>query len=262
MKNFSDFVDTIAKLRSPEGCPWDREQTTQSLLPYLLEEVFEVADSIIREDSKDLKEELGDLLLQIVLHSQIASESGLFTIEDVVKDINKKMISRHPHVFSDSTADTPNEVVTLWNEVKSKEKNYKLHKSHLDKVPINFPPLLRAYKLQKAASKAGFEWKDYKGPLDKIEEETDELKKAIQSGNNELIESEVGDLIFSCVNLARFFDIRSDAALTRTNTKFERRFRFIEDQLEKNGLNFEDLSLDELDEIWEKSKTTESDRME
>ncbi len=257
MEVFTEFVNTIARLRAPDGCPWDREQTANSLLPYLLEETAEVADSIIRNNSNDLREELGDLLLQIVIHSQIADEKGHFSISDVIRDVNNKMVSRHPHVFGELKADTSDQVLDIWDKVKSKEKKYHTHKSHLDKVPKNFPPLLTAYKYQKAASKVGFDWPDYKGSLAKIEEETAELKHAISIENRDEIESELGDLIFACVNLGRFFDIRPDVALTKTNNKFKRRFQFIEDILEKTGKKFDELSLEELDKIWDKAKESE-----
>ena len=253
MIEFEMLVQIIETLRSDNGCPWDKEQTHETLLPYLYEETNEVADTIINMNYSNLQDELGDLLLQILLHSQIARENGQFTIEDVIKNLSSKLIRRHPHVFSDEKANNSDEVLKLWDDIKKIENKGK-HKFLLDKVPYTFSPLLRAYKLQKEASKVGFDWEDFNGPISKIEEELKELKDAIKEGNKKEIENELGDLIFAIVNLGRFFNIRSEVALSKTNDKFKTRFNYIEEKVQNSNKDFKDFSLDELDEFWNEAK--------
>ncbi|OHD07180.1 MAG: nucleoside triphosphate pyrophosphohydrolase [Spirochaetes bacterium GWD1_27_9] len=260
MTEFEKLKEIVAKLRSPEGCPWDKEQTHKSLLPYLYEEANEVADTIIRKDTSHLREELGDLLLQIVLHSQIEAENNNFTIEDVIKDLSDKLVRRHPHVFGDEQAENSTEVVKLWEDIKKREKKH-THPSILDKIPYTFSPLLRCYKLQKEASKVGFDWEDYKGPLSKIHEETKELEEAIQNNNIDSIEHEIGDIIFALVNLGKFFGIRSDVALTKVNHRFSQRFKFVEQKVKESGKDFKDFTLDELDKFWDEAKQVLKDNV-
>lgn len=254
MKSFEDLVEIVRKLRAPDGCPWDREQTHKSLLPYLFEEANEVADTLIRKDSNHLREELGDLLLQILLHSQIESESGNYNISDVISDLAEKLVRRHPHVFGDQKADNAHEVLQIWDDVKKNEKKDKKFKYLLDKVPYNYSPLLRSYKLQKEASKVGFDWQDYRGPLEKINEELDELKEAINENKIDNIEHEIGDMIFALINLGRFFGIRSDVAVTKVNHRFKKRFDYVEDKVKESGKHFKDFTLEELDRFWDEAK--------
>ncbi|OHD38178.1 MAG: nucleoside triphosphate pyrophosphohydrolase [Spirochaetes bacterium GWF1_31_7] len=254
MKTFEDLKNIVIKLRSPEGCPWDRKQTHDSLLPFLFEESNEVADTIISKDYNHLKEELGDILLHILLHSKIAEENKNFTIDDVINDISEKLIRRHPHVFGEIKAETADEVNIIWENVKNEERKKTVALSILDKIPNTFHPLLRSYKLQKEASKVGFDWKDYLPVLDKVHEELEEIKEAIQSDNIENIEHELGDLLFSTVNLGRFFDVNSDVALTKCNKRFYERFRLVEKQVLQSGKSFNDFSLEELDLFWDKAK--------
>jgi tetrapyrrole methylase family protein / MazG family protein len=253
MTEFEKLKDIISRLRAKDGCPWDREQTHDSLLPYLFEEANEVADTIIRKDMTQLKEELGDLLLQIMLHSEIENEKNNFTVDQVIADLNAKLVRRHPHVFGNENAENPDEVIELWENVKKKEKKQPKD-SVLEKVPLNFPPLLRSFKLQKEASKVGFDWKDYNGPLEKVGEEIGELEEAIKNGNKSEIEHELGDIFFALVNLGKFFDIRSDVAVTRANHRFCRRFGHVEKRVKESGKEFKDFTLDELDEFWNEAK--------
>jgi tetrapyrrole methylase family protein / MazG family protein len=255
MKEFDDLKKTIDKLRSPEGCPWDNKQTHKSLLPYLYEESYEVGDSIIKGDKESLKEELGDLLLQIMLHSKITDENKEFDIKDVISLLNAKLIRRHPHVFGDGDAANADDVVKLWESIKKEEKKYKKHDSILDDVPNTFHPLLKSYKLQKKAAKVGFDWKDYKGVLDKIDEEIKELKEALSKDDNlEHIEHEIGDIMFALINLGKFLGIRPDAALSKANLRFMERFKYIEKRIKEAGKKFEDYDLKGLDELWNEAK--------
>lgn len=259
-KNFDELVAIMTRLRAPGGCPWDREQTYESLAPYLLEEAFESFDAI--QDAaagkpENLREELGDLLLQIIFHSQIAEERGDFTIEDVCAAITRKMILRHPHVFGDVKLDTANDVLNNWDELKRAEreitkKNEKAKDSILDDVPLAFPALIEANKLTKKAAKVGFDWEDAEQIFDKLDEETKELKSAIST--NENVEEEIGDLLFTVVNLARKFDVEPETALKKTNRKFRQRFKFIEAELKKRSVKLEEATLDEMDALWNKAK--------
>ena len=259
-KNFDELVAIMARLRAPGGCPWDREQTYESLAPYLLEEAFETFDAIqeaANGDTENLREELGDLLLQIIFHSQIGEERGDFTIEDVCAAISNKMILRHPHVFGDKKLDTANDVLNNWDDLKRAEREItkreeKPKDSILDDVPIAFPALIEANKLTKKAAKVKFDWENTEQIFDKLNEEVDELKLAIAEDKN--IEEEIGDLLFVVVNLARKLDVEPETALKKTNRKFRQRFKFIETELKKQAKTFEESNLDELDNLWNAAK--------
>jgi len=261
-KNFDELVAVMARLRAPGGCPWDREQTYESLAPYLLEEAFESFDAI--HDATDgkpenLREELGDLLLQIIFHAQIAEELGDFTIEDVCATITEKMILRHPHVFGDKKLDTASDVLNNWDELKRAEreitkKEEKPKDSILDDVPLAFPALIEANKLTKKAAKVGFDWENAEQIFNKLNEEIDELKAEIAAGEIEKIEGEIGDLLFVVVNLARQLDVEPETALKRTNRKFRRRFKFIESELNKRAKSFAESDLEEMDALWNEAK--------
>ena len=254
MKEFDNLKETIDKLRSPEGCPWDKKQTHNSLLPYLLEEAYEVSDAIIDNNKNNLKEELGDLLLQIMLHSKIAEEENIFGIEDVLIFLNEKLIRRHPHVFKDENADTADEVIKLWENIKLDEKKDKKNCSIFDNIPKELPPLSKSYKLQKVASSVGFDWNNINDVIAKIEEEIGELKEAIASNDN--IEHEFGDLLFSLVNIGRFLHLHSDIALLKANERFMKRFKYIEDKINVLNKSFKDFTLDELEKFWQEAKTS------
>lgn len=261
--NFDELVAVMKRLRAPGGCPWDAEQTYFSLSQYLLEEAYETFDAIHESketgDVTNLKEELGDLLLQVVFHSTIAAELGDFTIDDVAAGISQKLILRHPHVFGDEKIDTAEGVLANWetlkaNERKASGKAEKTKESILDEVPVHFPGLLEALKVTKKAAKVGFDWENTDQIFDKLTEETNELKEAIANKKTENIEEEIGDLLFVVANLARKLDIEPETALKRTNRKFRKRFKFIEDTLKAGDRRLEDASLEEMDEIWNQAK--------
>ncbi len=246
----------MEKLRSPEGCPWDRKQTHESLLPYLLEETYEVVDAVKKGDDEELKEELGDLLLQVVFHSQIAKERGAFDIKDVVDAIAKKLIHRHPHVFGGrEDIKTAEDVSREWERLKEKEGKRK--ESILDGIPESMPALERAYKLQKRAAKVGFDWENFDGIKKKLIEELSEIEAELKRGDREKLEEEVGDLLFMAVNLARFLGIHPEIALRMANEKFERRFHHIEERAKEIGKNLEEMPLDEMEALWQEAKGKE-----
>ena len=248
------LLDIMAKLRDPNGgCPWDLEQDYASIAPYTIEEAYEVADAIERNDMDMLKDELGDLLLQVVFHAQMADEDKEFNFEDVAQNISDKMVRRHPHVFGDVDADTADKVLKNWEDIKAEERDGKADKPKgvLDDVALSLPALMRAEKLQKRAARVGFEWDDISGVYDKIEEEVKELRAA---ESPEHIAEEIGDLLFVVCNLARWHKVDPEDALRGTNGKFEKRFRYIEEQLAKRGKTPEDSNLEEMDALWDEAK--------
>jgi MazG family protein len=262
-EKFDELVAVMARLRAPGGCPWDAEQTYASLSQYLLEEAYETFDAIQHAEAtgevEHLKEELGDLLLQVVFHSTIGAERGEFTIEDVAEGVSKKLVLRHPHVFGDTKLEKAQDVLDNWDTLKANErkasgKEEKTKDSILDDVPVHFPGLLEALKLTKKAAKVGFDWTEKDQILDKAEEEIAELREAIAAGDVPHIEEEIGDLLFVVVNLARQMDVEPETALKRTNRKFRERFKYIEDHLKRDGKNLAETSLEEMDLLWDKAK--------
>ena len=251
LSSFEAFRKIIARLRSPTGCPWDRKQTHESLKPYLIEEAYEVIQALDKGDHQKLCEELGDLLLQIGLHAQIAAEAGEFDISDVIRGINEKLIRRHPHVFGDLEVKRADEVPFLWEELKRKEGK---KGSILDSVPREMPALARSQLLQERAARVGFDWERVEGVLDKVAEEVQELKEAESPLQKA---SEFGDLLFALANYARWIGIDLEAALRSANEKFYRRFTKMEELCRKRGLSMEKLSLEELDALWEEAKKLE-----
>lgn len=268
------LLEIMAALRTPEtGCPWDLEQDFASIAPYTLEEAFEVVDAIERGDLADLRDELGDLLLQVVFHARMAEEKGAFAFPDVVLAITRKLIRRHPHVFGEAKDLSPEQVKTLWDEIKRAEKAERradreamglapeAHEAgFLGGIPTALPALTRAQKLTAKAAKVGFDWPDPSQVIDKIQEELEEVKEASSSGNRDFIEDEIGDLLFSVTNLARHYGIDPETALRRTNAKFERRFKSVEDALKAQDRNLEDASLDEMEELWVTAKMKEREQ--
>jgi MazG family protein len=252
---FEELVNIVQRLRAPEGCPWDREQTNASLLPYFLEEAYEMIESVDNENWSELKEEVGDLLLHAVLQAVIAAENDHFTIEGSIKNINEKLVRRHPHVFGDAQADAAFHAKQNWEAAKHEEKN---RKSRLDGVPVTLPALIRAQRLQQKASYAGFDWDKVEEVWAKIHEEIQELKEAQSNNSKKHVEEEIGDVLFAVVNLARFLDIPAEDALRKTNKKFTTRFAQVEEELKKRGKNVEDSSLEEMDEIWNTVKKHKS----
>lgn len=260
-KNFDELINVMARLRAPGGCPWDAEQTYESLGQYLLEECYEAFDAIQEAsatgDTANLREELGDVLLQVVFHSTIAAERGDFAIDEVVKGVSDKLILRHPHVFGEKKLETASDVLNNWDELKKAEraatgKVEKEKNSILEDVPVHFPALLEGQKLTKKAAKVGFDWENTEQIFDKLTEETDELKEAIKTDANK--EEEIGDLLFVVLNLARKLNVDAETALKKTNRKFRTRFRHIEDSLKTNEKDINDATLEEMDALWNEAK--------
>jgi ATP diphosphatase len=264
-RDIARLIEIMAALRTPEtGCPWDLKQDFATIAPYTIEEACEVADAIARGDLDDLKDELGDLLLQVVFHARMAQEQGAFAFGDVVQSITEKLIRRHPHVFGDARELTPHEVKGLWDRIKAEEKaERRKRRGHDDEagalagIPAALPALMRALKLQQKASRVGFDWNDPKAVLSKIREEADEIEAALDAGDKAGAADEIGDLIFALVNLARHLDIDPDAALRGTNAKFERRFAAIEAALARRGRSPRDATLAEMDALWDEAKRAE-----
>lgn len=258
-----DFVDLIAQLRNPQGgCPWDLAQTYHSMIRCLTEESYEVIDAIEQNNDQNLKEELGDLLLQVVFLSQLAKEDGKFTFDEVVHSVSEKIIHRHPHVFGENHATSPQEALQNWNAVKATENEKKGYQSILDNVPLAFPALLRAEKLQKRCAKVGFDWQNVHPVLEKVEEELQEVWCEIQqnSPNQEKISEEIGDLLFAVVNLSRHLGCNPEESLRKANLKFEHRFRQVEQRLKQQDKNFTDTSLSEMDILWNEVKQLETNK--
>lgn len=253
--SFNDLLEIMEKLRSENGCPWDKEQSHESLRIYMIEETYEVLEALEAKNKAKFCNELGDLLLQIVFHSQIAKENGDFQIEDVISEICRKLVSRHPHIFGKTTADTAEQVLVNWEEIKKKEKKLKTQTGVLKDVPSNLPALMRSYKVQQKAAQVGFDWDNIGDVFNKIDEEVAELKEAYQSNDMSRISDELGDTLFSIVNLARFLKIQPELALTDTTNKFIKRFEYVEKQSTEQGKKLEDMSLAEMDELWNEAKT-------
>jgi len=269
-KDISRLIEIMAALRTPvTGCPWDLEQDFASIKPYTIEEAYEVADAIERSDMDDLCEELGDLLLQVVFHARMAEEAGDFAFGDVVEAVTRKMIRRHPHVFARSDADTPGAVKIQWDEIKQEEKRERAERrarrgitedfkaGFLGSVHRSQPALTEALKLQQRAAKVGFDWSEAEPILDKVEEEVRELREALQAGHPEKVADELGDLIFAMVNIGRHVGTDPENALRGTNTKFRRRFNYIEMELDKSGEALEAATLERMEDLWQAAKAIE-----
>ena len=259
-RDIATLLAIMAALRTPvTGCPWDLEQDFSSIVPYTIEEAYEVADAIERADMGDLCEELGDLLLQVVYHAQMAREDGAFTFEDVVEAINTKMVRRHPHVFGDDAARSAGVAKGFWERIKAEERKGtdKEHKHYLDGIPLALPALTRSLKLQKRAAKVGFDWPDVSHVLDKVVEETHELTEARTTLSKERQEEEFGDLLFVMVNLGRHLGFDAEEALRKANAKFTRRFGHVEDKLNASGSSLEQASLEDMDAIWDEVRAAD-----
>ena len=268
MDSIKELINTVHQLRAPGGCPWDRKQTPQSLRPYLIEEAYEVLDVLDQIDSqekikdekisKDLKEELGDLWLQILLHSEIAREVGVFDIHDVASELREKLVRRHPHVFGDQKVDNANEALQTWEKLKAKEKKDNPKASVLDGLPQSLPALQKTFRTIEKVSRVGFQWEDMEGPLNKVKEEYEELRAEIESkASKEKIEGELGDLLFTICNLGYLLEVEPEIALRKSLDKFKRRFQFVESTLKSDGKDFEDVTLQDMDKIWDQAKQLE-----
>ena len=272
--NTDDLLYLMSRLRDPKtGCPWDLKQTFQSIVPHTLEEAYEVADAIDKQDYDHLKEELGDLLFQVIFYSQMGKESDFFEFNDVVHTLVSKLVRRHPHVFpsgelrseANSQALSDEEIKGRWEAIKQQERDEKASKNPessdtpglLDDIPSVLPALQRAEKLQKRASTVGFDWPETEQVIDKIEEEIAELREALKQGNQAYIQDEMGDVLFAMTNLARHINVKSEIALRGTNEKFIRRFSFIEKNLQQHGKNLEDATLEEMEALWQEAKAFE-----
>ena len=265
-REISRLIEIMATLRHPAaGCAWDRVQTHASLAPYALEEAYEVVDAIQRQDSNDLRDELGDLLLQVVFHARVAEEAGTFCFDDVVEAITAKMLRRHPHIFGGASRTqgiddvaSPDDVSAAWDTIKAAERAAKTdeNRSLLADIPIGFPAMTRAVKLQKRASSVGFDWGDARLVLAKIREEIDEIEQELEAGQADAIGGEIGDLLFAVANLARHVGVDPETVTRRTNAKFERRFAFIETELARSGSSPEAATLTEMDALWDAAKRT------
>jgi len=268
---FEKLVAVQARLRAPKGCPWDREQTHQSLRTYLLEEAYEVLEALDTGNDAKLAEEMGDLLLQIVFHSQIAREQGRFTVAEVIREIHDKMIRRHPHVFGQTRARDSAEVLRNWEQIKAEER--RTSKEHIEKdsqgeavslldgVSRALPATLEGFQLTRKASRIGFDWEDSAGVIAKMQEESAELETALKGGGRRKIEEEMGDLLFAAVNLARFLDVDPEIALKKANVKFSRRFRAMEERARESGREFKNLFRKEMEALWDATKDAEGKAM-
>jgi len=256
-EQFNRLVCIMARLRGPGGCPWDREQTFDSIKPYTLEETYEVLDAIDARDWNGLAEELGDFLLQAVFYAQLAEDAGYFRIEDSLKAINEKLIRRHPHIFSDSVANTPDDVKKRWDEIKAEEKPHRKTELLLDSVPRSLPALAEASQISSKAARTGFDWPNGEAVLGKLDEELQELAEARESASPEEIEAELGDILFVLVNLARFLKVDPEQALRKSNAKFRRRFSYVETKLRDKLKTFEESSLEEMERFWQQAKAGE-----
>ncbi len=253
-KSLEDFQEIIARLRAPDGCPWDKEQTHLSLRPYLLEEAYEVLEALDNEDMEHLKEELGDLMLQIVLHTQIAIEDGDFNMTDVLGGISQKLIRRHPHVFGSVQADTADQVVKNWEQIKSEERKSNVDakpKGMLDGIPNALPALVQADQIQDRAKRVGFDWDSFEPVVEKVREELGEL---LNAKTNQERQSEAGDLLFACVNVIRWLNVDPEMALRETNTRFRRRFAYIEAKASEQGKSMQELGFEAMDALWDEAK--------
>ena len=256
--NCYDLVEIMEILRKPSGCPWDAKQTHESIKKNFIEETYEVVEAINKDDSDLLCEELGDVMMQVVFHAQMEKEKGVFDFDDVCDGVCKKLIERHPHVFGDVKVDSAEEVLVNWDAIKRKSKNQKTATESMLSVPRELPALMRATKIQKKAADVGFDWESVDGALDKLGEETQELKDAISCGNKDHIEEEFGDLLFSAVNVSRFIDTDAEQALTAASDKFLERFSKTEQLAKSRNIDMKQASLDTLDGLWEEVKSGNS----
>jgi nucleoside triphosphate diphosphatase len=255
-RSFDDLVALMTRLRSPDGCPWDRKQTLPDLKPYVIEEAYEVVDAIDRNDRAALMEEVGDFLLEAVFIAEITREEGTFDIYDSVTAIHDKLVRRHPHVFGDVVASDAEQVLVNWEKLKSDERKAE-NKSILSGVPQSMPALLKASRLTEKAARVGFDWRRTEDVFDKLDEEIAELREAVASGETSKMEDEIGDLLFTIANIARKVNVNAEEALQSTNRKFMRRFESMESQVRERGKNLDQLELEEMDTLWDEAKAAE-----
>ena len=258
--NIEDLIRIVEVLRAPGGCPWDREQTHQSIKKNFIEETYEVIEAINKDDAEGLREELGDVLLQVLLHCQMESEKGVFDFNDVANDLCKKLVVRHPHVFGEKSAQNEAEALERWDEIKLKTKGMKKQSEAMLKVPREFPALMRAQKIQEKAAKAGFDWNDENGAIEKLLEEINELKNALSGGNQNEISDEMGDVLFSYVNISRFAKSDAEESLSASTDKFLSRYLIVEKLAEQRSVNMKEAPIEVLDELWDEAKIILAER--
>ena len=254
LNSLSKLIKITETLMGDDGCPWDKVQTRESLKPYLVEETYEVLEALDENNPEKIKDELGDLLYQILFHSKISSLKGEFNFGDVIDNLSEKMVRRHPHVFKGGKLNTPDQVIGQWEEIKKKENNKANQKSILDSIPINLPSLIKAQKLQKKAAKEGFDWDQVNDVLDKLDEEISEFKEAVLKKKSTDIQNEIGDILFVITNIAKFHKIDAEEALRSTNNKFIKRFQYIEQKIEEKGKTLKDSNLEEMERYWQEAK--------
>jgi tetrapyrrole methylase family protein / MazG family protein len=254
LNSFSKLIKITDTLMGNDGCPWDKVQTRESLKPYLIEETYEVLDALDTNDPGKIKDELGDLLYQILFHSKISSLKGEFDFQDVINNLSEKMVRRHPHVFKEKKLNTADQVVKQWEEIKKTEKGQENSKSILDNIPKNLPSLLKAQKIQKKAAKEGFDWTQIDDVFNKLDEEVAEFKEAVLKKSSTEMQSEIGDIFFVITNIAKFYKIDAEEALRSTNNKFIKRFQYIEQKLEEKGKSLKDSSIEEMERYWQEAK--------
>jgi tetrapyrrole methylase family protein/MazG family protein len=258
LKKLRELTQLIKKLRAPDGCPWDQQQKKEDISKYILEEAYEVVDSIDSRNPQALKEELGDLLFQILFLTEISAESDFFTLGDVMEEIHEKMIRRHPHVFGDKKVNSVQEVKDNWQQIKKKEqKNKNAAEILFSSIPRSLPALKRAQKITSIASSYGFDWKDTKGIMEKLKEELKEFDDAAKTGNNNKIKEELGDILFTIVNLSRFLSVDAETALSKTTEKFLQRFSYVTKQLFSLGITSAEATLEQMDALWNEAKSRE-----
>ena len=257
--DINDLIEIVRVLRAPGGCPWDREQTHESIKKNFIEETYEVIEAINKKNPEMLKEELGDVLLQVALHAEMESEKGVFDFNDIANDIVKKLVVRHPHVFGEVKAENGEEALASWDAAKQKSKGQKSQTESMLTVPRELPALMRAQKIQHKAAKVGFDWDSVDGAVDKLYEEINELKKAMSDGDGKAIEDEFGDVLFSCVNISRFLKVDSEEALTGATDKFLSRFSEVERMAREKGIDMKESDISALDALWDDAKKINSD---
>lgn len=257
IEKFLRLVEIVRTLRSPDGCPWDREQNLYSIKNHFMEEAFELVDALDKEDIENIREELGDVIFHVVFHAVMAEEEGKFDLASVLDEINEKLVRRHPHVFGSLGSIDTEEVIVNWDRIKAEEKKEKRQKSILDDIPGSFPSIQRSLKMQERVRKVGFDWPDMQDCLDKVNEEIDEFRDAVSEGDTAHIEHEMGDVFFAMINLSRFLKINPDEALRKANSRFQRRFTYIEQKLLEKGISSEDATLDEMEALWQEAKKFE-----
>jgi tetrapyrrole methylase family protein/MazG family protein len=257
-EKFLHLTDIVKILRSPEGCPWDREQNLYSIKNHFMEEAFELVDALDKKDIQNIREELGDILFHVIFHAYMAEQEGLFSLDDVLCEINEKLVRRHPHVFGSMGSIDTDEVIVNWDKIKSEEKKGK-RKSVLDDIPASFPAMQRSLKIQERVRKVGFDWADAGDCMKKVHEEFGEFTDAVKSGNLDDIEHELGDVFFSLINVSRFLKVNPDEALRKANNRFLSRFSYIEKKLLERGLSSEDATLEQMEDLWQEAKKNESE---